>query len=168
MGILVGLGQDTNELTGEKSWWEKIPSDRKNKTTETDNQDSKQDKFKDLVDPLNTVRRYLGTEGVQSIIKKSRKEEEKSIKLSENKKKKDKYKHKEKHKHKDKDKHKKKKKRRHSNSSSDESEKRRKSTKKKRKRYSSSSSAEDSRESELEKIKKQQILEKLRLGTIHI
>ena len=166
MGILVGLGQDTNELTGEKSWWEKIPSDRNNKATDSENLDSKQDKFKDLVDPLNTVRRYLGTEGVQSIIKKSRKEEEKSLKLCENKKKKDKYKHKEKHKHKDK--HKKKKKKRYSNSSSDESEKRRKSTKKKRKRYSSSSSAEDSRESELEKIKKQQKLEKLRLGIIHI
>ena len=23
------LGQDTNELTGERSWWEKLPEDRK-------------------------------------------------------------------------------------------------------------------------------------------
>ena len=28
MGILVYLGQDTNELTGDKSWWEKVPEDR--------------------------------------------------------------------------------------------------------------------------------------------
>ena len=74
------MGQDTNELTGGKTWWEKIPVKRQleksENTTEVTPQDSKQDKYKDLVDPLNTVRRYLGTEGVQNIIKKSRKTEE--------------------------------------------------------------------------------------------
>ena len=31
------------------------------------------DKIKDSIDPLNDVRRYLGTEGVQSIVKKTAK-----------------------------------------------------------------------------------------------
>ena len=78
MGILVQLGQDTNELTGEKSWWEKVPSYRQNleETTEKNTDSKKQDQYKDLVDPLNTVKRYLGTEGVQGIIKKSRRNEQ--------------------------------------------------------------------------------------------
>jgi hypothetical protein len=82
MGILVQLGQDTNELTGEKSWWEKVPSYRRTlEETEVsaDLDSKKQDKYKDLVDPLSTVRRYLGTEGVQGIIKKSRKSEESEL-----------------------------------------------------------------------------------------
>merc|ERR1712004_175097 len=69
VGILVHLGQDTNELTGNKAWWEKV--DRNDKE-ESEKQISK-DKIKDLLDPLNSVRKYLGTEGVQKIIKKSSK-----------------------------------------------------------------------------------------------
>ena len=70
------LGQDTNELTGEKSWWQKIPEDRKRKRKaddDSDNSDSDKDhidpsslkhnKLKDSLDPLNAVRKYLGTEG---------------------------------------------------------------------------------------------------------
>ena len=74
VGILTYLGQDTNELTGEKSWWQKLPEKRPNKNVEedtSDKKDAKQDKFKDLVDPLNNIRKYLGTEGVQGVIKKS-------------------------------------------------------------------------------------------------
>ena len=52
MGILVQLGQDTNELTGEKSWWEKVPSYRQNleETTEKNTDSKKQDQYKDAVE----------------------------------------------------------------------------------------------------------------------
>ena len=76
IGLLTYLGQDTNELTGEKSWWQKLPKDRKRKRKaddDSDNSDSDKDqidpsslkhnKLKDSLDPLNAVRKYLGTEG---------------------------------------------------------------------------------------------------------
>ena len=76
IGLLTYLGQDTNELTGEKSWWQKLPEDRKRKRKaddDSDNSDSDKDqkdpsslkhnKLKDSLDPLNAVRKYLGTEG---------------------------------------------------------------------------------------------------------
>ena len=167
MGILVQLGQDTNELTGEKSWWEKVPSYRQNleETTEKNTDSKKQDQYKDLVDPLNTVRRYLGTEGVQGTIKKSRRNEQ-SEKLLHINSKKDSKRNSKKSKKTKKKKDKKK----------DDYESKRKShhhkkKSKKRRRYSSSSSSNSSsnnpstsKESdELEKIKKQQKLEKLRM-----
>merc|ERR1712083_839181 len=85
IGLLTYLGQDTNELTGEKSWWQKIPDSRKRKyqrlykDSDSDSEkDEEEDpsllrhtKLKDSLDPLNAVRRYLGTEGVQNIVKKS-------------------------------------------------------------------------------------------------
>ena len=59
-------------LTGEKSWWEKVPSytlrngtlirvleEEPEKVPSKDLDSKKQEKYKDLVDPLNTVRRYL-------------------------------------------------------------------------------------------------------------
>merc|ERR1712241_375603 len=86
IGLLTYLGQDTNELTGEKSWWQKIPDSRKRKyqrlykdsdsESEKDQEEDpsllKHTKLKDSLDPLNAVRRYLGTEGVQNIVKKSK------------------------------------------------------------------------------------------------
>ena len=161
MGILVQLGQDTNELTGEKSWWEKVPSYRRTlEETEVsaDLDSKKQDKYKDLVDPLSTVRRYLGTEGVQGIIKKSRKSEESE--LLDSKKDSKKAKKKKKKKDKKKDDYESKRTKRKSQSHHH------KHKSKKHRRYSSSSSSNNSttKESdELEKIKKQQKLEKLRM-----
>ena len=129
VGILVHLGQDTNELTGNKAWWEKV--DRNGKE-ESEKQISK-DKLKDLLDPLNSVRKYLGTEGVQKIIKKSSKSRRSP---SPSKKKK----------------HKKEKK----------SKKKSKKSKKKSSRKKSSSSTESDDDEDLERIKKQHKLEKLR------
>ena len=172
VGILTYLGQDTNELTGEKSWWQKLPEKRQNKNVEedtSDKKDAKQDKFKDLVDPLNNIRKYLGTEGVQGVIKKSDKKaiDQDDIKNESRDKKRKKKK---------KDSKKKSKKSRHYSSDSDskKSKKSRHHKTKKRKRHrspssdssSSSSASEDekgSHDKELEKIKKQQKLEKLRL-----
>lgn len=147
IGLLTYLGQDTNELTGEKSWWEKIPESRKRKAIEGDDEEqpeetiSKQDRFKDLSDPLNTIRQYLGTEGVSDIIKKKKDETiGKSSSSSNNKK------------HK---KHKKK-----------SSKKKSKKKKKKRSRSSSSESSETAPAQEdnakLEQLRKLQKLTKLR------
>ena len=144
IGLLTYLGQDTNELTGEKSWWQKIPEDRKRKKTqnETDNSDddsdknqslSKHSKLKDSLDPLNTVRKYLGTEGIQNIVKKSK---SKSKLNSSN------------------QKHKKKK----SKSKSKKSKK----SKKKKKYHRSDSDSDSDKNSVQEKVEKQLKLEKLR------
>jgi len=129
VGILVHLGQDTNELTGNKAWWEKVD---RNSKEESEKQISK-DKIKDLLDPLNSVRKYLGTEGVQKIIKKSSKSRRSP---SPSKKKK----------------HKKEKK----------SKKKSKKSKKKSSQKKSLSSAESDDDEDLERIKKQHKLEKLR------
>ena len=128
IGLLTYLGQDTNELTGQKAWWEKV--DRGNEDSE-----KSKDKFKDLLDPLNSVRKYLGTEGVKSVVTK------KSSKSSSSPKKK----------------HKKEKKSKKSKKSSKKSKK-----SKRHKTKSSSEQSDDSEKEDLERIRKQQKLEKLR------
>ena len=144
IGLLTYLGQDTNELTGEKSWWQQIPEDRKRKRDEAAHSDdesdknqplSKHSKLKDSLDPLNTVRRYLGTEGIQNIIKKS---SSKSAKLNSSK-----------HKHKQKKK-------------KSKSKKSKKSKSKKKKKYRSDSDSESDTDIVQEKVEKQLKLEKLR------
>ena len=98
---------------------------------EEDKNEKSKDKSKDLLDPLNSVRKYLGTEGVQSVMKKST-----SSMTSSSKKKK----------------HKKEKK----------SKKKSKKSKKKSSRRKSSSDSESNDDKDLERIKKQHKLEKLR------
>ena len=64
IGLLTYLGQDTQELTGERSWWQKIPEKREIPGNEVE---SKQHKHLDMLDPLNSVRMHLGCKGVKKI-----------------------------------------------------------------------------------------------------
>ena len=112
---------------GEKSWWQKIDRNDQTKT------EDKTEKLKDMLDPLSSVRKYLGTEGVKSVVKKSKHKEIEYDKHSKHKK--------------SKKKHKKEKK-----------SKKGKSKKKSRRKSSESSDSED----DLERVRKQQKLEKLR------
>ena len=66
IGLLTYLGQDTEELTGEKSWWQKIP-EKRDVTVDEEELDSKQRKNLDILDPLSSVRMHLGCKGVQKI-----------------------------------------------------------------------------------------------------
>ena len=66
IGLLTYLGQDSQELTGEKSWWQKLPENR-NIKEELKEEPPKHQKHLDLLDPLNSVRKYLGCKGVQSV-----------------------------------------------------------------------------------------------------
>jgi len=66
IGLLTYLGQDTEELTGEKSWWQKIPEKRE-VTVDEDELNNKQSKHLDMLDPLSSVRMHLGCKGVQKI-----------------------------------------------------------------------------------------------------
>merc|ERR1712008_303475 len=106
---------------------------------------SKHGKLKDFLDPLNAVRKYLGTEGVQSIVNKSKSKS----KLSSS------------------HQHKKKKKKKEKESSRRKSSKSKKSKSKKRKKHqteseSDSESSNSERSDAQERIEKQLKLEKLR------
>ncbi len=66
IGLLTYLGQDTHELTGERSWWQKErPRDRDDDDGGGGDDEDKAGKRKEDLDPLKDVRRYLGCEGVQ-------------------------------------------------------------------------------------------------------
>ncbi len=81
IGLLTYLGQDTQELTGETSWWQKAPSDNAAST-------SKDDAGKERMDPLNDIRGYLGCDGVKSVSKKRHKSSSKKKKKKKSKKRK--------------------------------------------------------------------------------
>ncbi len=73
IGLLTYLGQDTNELTGDKSWWERLPEDRKKKAEEDkEEQKASGSKAKDVHDPLNDLRKYLGCDGIKKYLKKAK------------------------------------------------------------------------------------------------
>lgn len=87
MGILTYLGQDSNELTGQRSWWERLPEKRATHVLEETDEKAlelKNSKFKGLLDPLNDIRKYLGCSGVQKYMREkvpsSSRPEEKSHK----------------------------------------------------------------------------------------
>ncbi|XP_059088409.1 leukocyte receptor cluster member 1-like [Tigriopus californicus] len=72
VGILTYLGQDSNELTGQRSWWERLPEKRATHVLEETEEKAielKNSKFKGLLDPLNDIRKYLGCSGVQKYMR---------------------------------------------------------------------------------------------------
>merc|ERR1711879_676474 len=78
VGLLVYLGQDTNELTGERSWWEKIPEDRKKTARdERDNTTEVVSKAKAKDDPLADIRKHLGCDGVRKYMREDKSKREK-------------------------------------------------------------------------------------------
>lgn len=62
IGYLTYLGQDTNEATGNKSWYNELPE----RITEPDKKDEAATKVKLLNDPLNDIRKYLKIMGSSS------------------------------------------------------------------------------------------------------
>lgn len=66
IGLLTYLGQDTHELTGNKSWWQKIP-EKRSIDSEVKEENIKQQKHLEMLDPLSSLRKHLGCKGVQSI-----------------------------------------------------------------------------------------------------
>lgn len=86
IGLLTYLGQDSQELTGEKSWWQTLPKDR-NVKAEVREETLQQQKHRDLLDPLNSVRKYFGCKGVQNIANHSRNKDEGESKKNKKKKK---------------------------------------------------------------------------------
>ena len=109
IGLLTYLGQDSQELTGEKSWWQKIPESRSQ-------DDGKLPAIKqsqiDALDPLNSVRDYLGCEGIMRTIAETNDHKKHKVKKKSKKKEK-------------------KRKRRHSSSSNSERSAKKKKKKKK-------------------------------------
>ncbi|KAL0271547.1 UNVERIFIED_CONTAM: hypothetical protein PYX00_008606 [Menopon gallinae] len=59
IGYLTYLGQDTNEITGNVSWYNRDPEERKAVVEEVAKQ------AKTLEDPLRDIKKYLGTDSVQ-------------------------------------------------------------------------------------------------------
>jgi len=170
IGYSVALGQDTEELTGEKVWWRKVPERGLNKneyTYETPepvtpavNTDVGA-KLKNFLDPMNDVKKYLKCETEtltlkkyvkKEIVKKEIvKEEVKSIKRKRSPSTDDD--HSSSKKKRKKEKSKKEKKSKH---------KKEKKSKKKKRKHSSSDSSDSSSDDELKRRKKKLNLERLR------
>ena len=73
IGLLTYLGQDSQELTGERSWWQKLPE---NRSEGNELPDSKQ-KLLDINDPMKDVRDYMGCKGMQRIAHEKKKKKRK-------------------------------------------------------------------------------------------
>ena len=80
IGYLTYLGQDTNELTGNVSWYNKTREEIKSGQTEVSQ------KQKVFEDPLMSIRKYLGCAGVKKISETSVKIENLSNKIDGDKK----------------------------------------------------------------------------------
>lgn len=77
IGYLTYLGQDTNEATGNKSWYNELPK----RITEIDKSEENGMKAKILNDPINDIRKYLKIMGSTS--SSDRKDRRLGIKTSE-------------------------------------------------------------------------------------
>jgi len=80
VGYLVKLGQDTEELDGGTAWWKKAagsrllePTPSQLKATATGSLAAVRAKQTEFLDPLNSVRKYLGCEGVRLTMKSHQK-----------------------------------------------------------------------------------------------
>lgn len=149
VGYLTYLGQDSQELTGERSWWQKLPEDRRGDSTKNDEDklSKNQRKHVDSLDPLNSIKRYLSCEGVKAVTASQVKVPPSTRGIEENGVKRAK---------KAKGRHKRKK------SKKDSKGREHRSKKKKRSRRSSSSSSSDGPEGQAEVEEKRRKLEALR------
>ena len=80
VGYLIKLGQDTEELDGSTAWWKKAagtrllePTPSQLKATATGSLAAVRAKQTEFLDPLNSVRKYLGCEGVRLTMKSHQK-----------------------------------------------------------------------------------------------
>jgi len=74
VGYLTYLGQDTEELTGEKVWWKKISKDRFAMPESDKVKCVVSQKQKEFLDPLGDMRKYLKCDGVRLTMKKHQKD----------------------------------------------------------------------------------------------
>merc|ERR1719483_212982 len=74
VGYLTYLGQDTEELTGEKVWWKKISKDRFAIPESDKVKCVVSQKQKEFLDPLGDMRKYLKCDGVRLTMKKHQKD----------------------------------------------------------------------------------------------
>ncbi|OAD62881.1 Leukocyte receptor cluster member 1 [Eufriesea mexicana] len=68
IGYLTYLGQDTNEATGKKNWYEELPERLRNREKNVEVQAKK----KTLDDPIRDIKKYLNIMGAGSIEKSSK------------------------------------------------------------------------------------------------
>merc|ERR1711974_161148 len=66
------LGQDSQELTGEKSWWQTIARQKEGEELGESSvtRTKKQESLFELNDPMKDVRDYMGCKGIQRMLKK--------------------------------------------------------------------------------------------------
>jgi len=180
VGYLVKLGQDTEELDGGTAWWKKAagsrllePTPSQLKATATGSLAAVRAKQTEFLDPLNSVRKYLGCEGVRLTMKSHQKMmEEKERKaldfddVKDIKKVEKKHKKKERKRSRSKSRGKKRKRSRSRESRQKKKKSKDKKSKKKRRRRSSSSSSDSDSSSDGDSAEKKAIakknLEKLR------
>jgi len=180
VGYLVKLGQDTEELDGGTAWWKKAagsrllePTPSQLKATATGSLAAVRAKQTEFLDPLNSVRKYLGCEGVRLTMKSHQKMmEEKERKaldfddVKDIKKVEKKHKKKERKRSRSKSRGKKRKRSRSRESRHKKKKSKDKKSKKKKRRRSSSSSSDSDSSSDGDSAEKKAIakknLEKLR------
>lgn len=148
IGYLTYLGQDTNELTGNISWYNKAPD----RTISDQREVGMKEKLS--ADPLKDIRKYMETDGVKSIIRKSV-QSSSSLLIDKREDKKKKKKEKKKKRSKSRDDGSKKRKR--SKSSDDDSKKRKKRKKEKKSKKRISPEVERSSNLDIEKLRAERL-----------